>query len=832
MTTLRQDLRYALRMLGQTPGFTAVAALSLALGIGANSAIFSMMDSIVLRSLSFHDPGQLVMVWHVPQDHPDQNSGLTVPDYMVFKEYATVFDSYGAIGGFAQDFGAEENGAAAERIIGQTFSPGMFRVLGVQPLMGRFFTEEEAQIDSAAPVIVISHELWQRRFAGSLAIVNKLVRLDGVPNTIIGVMPQGVRFFDDNAQFWRPQQLFRAQLQGSARSITLAARLKAGSSIEQAQSAMDVLSTQLANTNPADKGWKIRLQPMHEAMFGWMRSPLLLLQTVVGFVLLIACANVAGLLMARASSRQIEVAVRTAIGASRGRIIRQLLTESILLSTTGGALGVLFAWWGLRVLVNNSPNWVPRIQDVGIHPRVLGFTLALSILTGLVFGVVPALRGSKLDLSATLKESGRTGDSLSHDRLRGALVTLQIALSLVLLIGAGLFINTFLRLQSANVGFDVKGVLAFDFRFPNAQMIKRVGNYNGFPLLEVNPRPPLVFRQILDKLQTTPGILSAAGISRRPLDQGAMQLPFTIIGRAKPPVQPGAQDEFTASTFIITPNFFQTLKVELRGRDFTLHDDAGSSGVAIVNQTMARRFWPNEDPIGKQLKIDLVADEQPREIIAVVGDVPLSRWDEKPGPIMYVPSLQQGLHWRAPFGPDRIGMTFIARSAADPMNLVASIRRLLAEVDPDKPPTDIQTVEQYLGNQLDGPRQYTFLLGLFGAIATILAATGIYSVMSFSVAQRRREIGIRMALGASTRDVMGLVIRRALILISIGLLLGLIGSWALTRLVAQQLWGVTATDPLTFVSAAIALTAIALLASIVPTRQAVAVDPTIALRHE
>jgi putative ABC transport system permease protein len=832
LETLRQDLWYAMRLLLKRPGFTVAATLSLALGIGANAAIFSMLDAVVLRPLDLPDPDRLAVVWSVPHDHPDQQNNLSVPDFTAFKSQTDMFESFGVMTDTARDFGAEEDGTPAERIPGLQFTPAMFRTLGVSPLRGRVFTDDEDAIDAPAPVVIISEALWRRRFAGAENILDLVVRIDGQPYTIIGVMPAGFNVFDTRGEFWMPQPLSRVQLQGSGRYLLLVGRLARGHTLAQTQAALDAFSRQLATQIPADKGWQFQVQSMHDAMYGWMRSPLLLLQGIVGFVLLIACANVAGLLMARASSRQVEIAVRTALGAARGRIVRQLLTESVLLAALGGCGGVLFAWWGLRWLVGESPTWVPRLERVGLHPRALAFTLGLSVLTGLVFGVVPALRGSTPRLASALKAAGRgAGDSLSHDRFRGSLVALQIALSLVLLIGAALLITTFRHIEGANVGCDPQGVLVFDYRFPNAQMMKRVGSYNGFPLLEVSPQPPLAFARIVDQLHQMPGIHAAARISRRPLNGDAMALPFTIPGRPKPPVAPGGEDEFTASAFIVTPGYFETMKILVRGRDFTAHDVIGGHGVAIVNEAMVRRFWPTESPIGRTLTIDLVGDDIPREIVGVAGDVPLWRGQSTP-PAMYLPSLQQEPHWRGPYGADRIGMSFVLHTAGNPVQLVPAIRRLLAQIDPNKPPTDVQTMDQYLGDQLDGQRQFTFLLSLFGLVATVLAATGIYSVIAYSVAQRTREIGIRRALGARGRDIARLVLQRAAILIGVGLLVGFGAAWALTRLIATQLVGVTATDPVTFLTAASMLAVIALLASAIPALRAVSIHPAVALRQE
>jgi putative ABC transport system permease protein len=563
-------------------------------------------------------------------------------------------------------------------------------------------------------------------------------------------------------------------------------------------------------------------------LFGFMTRPLLLLQGAVGFVLLIACANVAALLLARASSRQNEIAIRSALGAGRGRIIRQCLTESMLLSLMGGVFGVLLSWWGVRALVAMAPPWFPRLHEIVMDGRVLWFSACLSLLTGLIFGAGPAIQGSKANLIDTLRDSVRGGTSgAARNRLRGALVTIQLAMALVLLIGAGLLIRSFMRMQGTNLGCDPTGLLTFGVRFPPNQFGKPVTTYRGIPLWEMNSVPADTLNRIFERLQHVPGVQSAAGTLFPPLT-GALTLPFTIEGRT---VQD--TDALSAEYNPITPNFFNTMKISiLRGRDFSARDTVSAPWVAIINETMAHRFWPNEDAIGKRVKLDLAPDEQPREVIAIVHDTPSSRLQTRQNAAMYVPFVQMPPHMQGPYNGLRTQLTFVLRTAGEPLSLMPTMRRAVAGIDPNRPLVDPKTVEQHMAEQVQYPRYYSMLLGLFAAVALTLAAVGIYGVMAYAVAQRTREIGIRMALGAGGWDVLTLVVRQALLLILAGLVLGLGGAMALTRFLSSELWEVTATDPVTFGAVSMLLLSVALIACLVPTLRAVRVDPTVALRYE
>ncbi len=833
MKTFWQDIVYGFRMLLKKPGFTAIAATSLALGIGANTVIFSLINTTFLRPLAYPDPSRLVMLWSSPLDRPDQRNGVTYLNYSAFKK-AQSFESMGAEWSQPRSLGADENGQPAEHIEGEGFTPSMFAALGVKPELGRVLAEDEDKVESQAPVVLISDRLWRRRFNANPNAIGTIIRMDNVPITIIGVMPAGFYLWDDQADFWNPIQLSPTVANSPGFTLSVVARLKPGVSLKQAQAETSAIAAQQLAADPErNKGLGARIQSMVDGLYGGLQSPLYILQGAVAFVLLIGCANVAGLLLARAASRRTEIAIRTAIGAGRGRIIRQLVTESMPLSFLGGVLGVFLAWGGLRLFVAFAPSGFPRLNEISLDLWVLGFTALVTILTGVIFGLVPAIQASKPDLVNSLKESGRSGtDGVARQHLRSALVTLQIALALVLLIGAGLMINSFLRIQNNSLGADPKGLLTFEFRFSQNETIKPFGRYRNFGLWDVSPLTTLTFQRIYERMQSVPGVQIAAAANVPPL-AGALGMQFLIDGRPAPPPGTDGQQVQQAGYIAITPNYFAALKTPvLQGREFNDRDTAAAPPVIIINQTMARRFWPNESAIGKRITLDYVPNEPTREVVGVVGDIRLSRQQRQIVPMLYVPHLQQPARWLGPGWTLRSGMYFILRTSGDPMRLVPSMRQALAEVDRSKPASSIRTVEQVLDQQIQYIRLYVLLLGIFGAVAAVLAAIGIYGVMAYSVAERTREIGIRMALGAGSRDVLGLVVRQALLLIGIGLTIGLAGSFALTRVIKSALYEVTPTDPTTFLTVSLFLTGIAVAACVIPTRRAVGVDPTVALRYE
>jgi putative ABC transport system permease protein len=840
MKTLWQNLIYGFRMLLKKPGFTAVAALSLALGIGANTVVFSLINTTLLRPLDYPDSSKLVVVWSVPLQHRDQRNNVNFSTFSALRDRAQSFEVLGAVNGGAKSLGADQDGAPAERINGDTFTPSMFRALGVKPMLGRIYTETEDALENPAPVVLISYNLWQRHFNGDRNVVGKTLALDKVTNTVIGVLPKEFNFFGDDTDFLAPLPISRMQALSKTGFLLAVGRLKPGVSIRQAQTESDTIAAQLAAGDPErNQGNGVQVQSLQEAAYGEFRQPLLILQGAVGFVLLIGCANVAGLLLARAASRRTEIAIRTALGAGRWRMVRQLLTESFPLSLLGGVLGVFLSWAGLKLFVAVAPPNFPRLNEVTLDLSVLGFTALVVIVTGLIFAIVPAIQATNPDLVSSLKESGRSGTvGVARQHMRSLLVTVQIALALVLLIGAGLMINSFLRVQNTSVGADPSNLLTFDFRIPQDEVIKPYSRYRGVGLWDVNPQAAQTYDRVLERMQNLPGVVSAAAINRQPLNNSGISMPFLIEGRPAPPPSAASsggsqQTGQTANYYAITPGFFATLKIPmLRGRDFDKHDTLSAPLVVAINQTMARRFFPNEEPVGKSITLDFVPDERPREIIAVVGDTVSDRFQRDHTPVVYVPQDQQTPRWLGPFWGDRAGMNFILRTSAEPMSMMAAVKHAVAEVDPSKPAANFRTMEQLLDRQVQYMRLYIALLAVFGVTAAVLAAIGIYGVMAYSVAERTREIGIRMALGAGARDVLGLVVRQALILVSIGVVLGLSASFALTRVIKSALYGVTATDPATYAGVSALLLVVALLASFIPTRRAVAVDPTIALRYE
>ncbi len=833
MVTTWQDIVYGFRMLLKKPGFTIVAVLSLALGIGANTVIFSLLNTTLLRPLPYLEPDRLVMIWSVPLDHPDQLNGVAAYNYLAFQERAKSFESMGMIRTNVCNIGADERGQPPERVDCENYAPSMFQTLGVKPILGRVLAEDENPIDNPARVLLISSRFWQRRFNGDRNVIGQVLHVDGLDKTIIGVMPPNFYLWDEQADFWEPLNWTHTEMASTQYTSGVAARLKPGVALKQAQAEMDALAAQQAAADPGrNKNLGARVQPMAESLYGDLRSPLLLLQGAVGLVLLIGCANVAGLLLARAASRRTEIAIRTAIGAGRWRIVRQLVTESLPLSLAGGLVGILLAWGGLRLFVAAAPPGFPRLNELSLDLPALGFTAVVAILTAVVFGIVPAIQASNPDLVGSLKESGRSGtDGVARQHLRSALVTVQIAMALVLLIGAGLMINSFIRIQNNPLGADPKDLLTFDFRFARDEAIKPYARYRNAGLWDVSPLTTLTFQRVYERIQKVPGVVSAAGASAPPLS-GSLGMGFLIEGH---PAQPGSNGESNqfASYVAVTPNYFATLRTPIvQGRDFNDRDTAAAPFVAIVNQTMAKRFWPNESAIGKQIRLDYVPDEPLREIVGVAGDIRMSRQQRQIQPGIYVPYLQQTPRWMGAGYAARAGMYFVLRTRGNPMSMAPSVRQAAAEVDPTRPVANLRTVEQYLDQQIQYVRLYVLLLGIFGAIAAGLAAIGIYGVMAYSVAERTREIGIRMALGASAGDIFRLVVLRAAILLSIGLTLGLVGSLALTRYLKSALYEVTATDPSTFIAVSLLLSMVAVLACLVPTRRAVSVNPTVALRYE
>jgi putative ABC transport system permease protein len=835
--TLWRDVQYAIRTLRRSPGFAAVSVLTLALGIGGNTAIFSVLQATSLGSSAYPDPDRLAVIWTTPAGQPDSNQGARVVEYMAWKERSKTFDHIGTfLGPWVSNLGSTEDGVPAERLSGWRFTASLFQALGVRPEIGRLITEEDDRTDGPSDVAVISHRLWQNRFGGSPSVLGRTMLLDGTATTIVGVMPPNFQFLDSASDFWIPMNFSRFQLQSRStnRVLTVIGRFKPGISLDGVRAEMSTLAADLERVDPVpQKGRGVRIQLFDDMLFGNVRRVLRLLQGAVGFVLLIACANVAGLLLVRASTKQGEVALRRALGAGRFRLVRQFLTESLVLSLIGGLLGVATAWVGLRLLVVLAPPWLSLVQNIDIDMRVLAFSLIVSLLSGLVFGTVPALQVSSTSLIDALKHSVRGhGAGRRHRRLQNTLIVGQVALTLVLLVGAGLLIKSFWRLQHTNLGFQPDNVVSFQSRLPANKYFRMVGVQNGFTQLDVSPVPATLFDRVVDGLQNVPGVVSAAGTSVPPAAGGSIPAPFTIEGRPSVDVTDGP-GSLTANYALITPKFFETLRIPIvRGREFTSQDTANGHRVAVINEAMARRYWPHEDPIGKLVRVGIVTDDPPREIVGIVGDTPVSRWQLTAEPALYVPQLQESSRYRTPYGQSRVTMTFLARINQPLEVVVPALRRAVAEVDTILPVSQIQMVDEYLARQVDVPRDSMLLVGIFGAIAWLLATFGIYGVVAYAVAQRTHEIGVRMALGARRTEVIRLVLRQGAILTVVGMIVGVIGATALTHYLENLLFRLTPLDPATFVTVALLFGVVAMLASYLPARGATKVDPLIALRCE
>jgi putative ABC transport system permease protein len=670
--------------------------------------------------------------------------------------------------------------------------------------------------------------LWQQRFAGDPAAIGRVVRFDGQEATVIGVMPDGFEFLDATAQFWTPARWSEATMASPSRMLTVAARLKPGVTLEQAQAEMDVLADDLAREFPrTNTGWTIRLESVHDAYTWRTRTPLLLLQGVVALVLLIACANVIGLLLAQASTRQQEFAMRVALGSSRGRLVRQLFAESVLLASIGCVCGIVLASVGLRVFMAQDPmRWLPRASGITLDARVLAFAVLVSAASSILFGLLPSWTVSRRAPSPAIKGANAAG-GVPHGRVRGVLVSSQVAVALVLLIAAGLLVNTMVRLNLNRPDIDPTNVLSFQVRLPLSEFVTPTGrDAGGFYTMEFSPRVSQIFSQIQERLSRVPGVQSVAASVVVPATPAPFQMSVTAGD------QPQATDRGpqTASWFPITPDYFKTLRIAVRrGREFTTSDSFASTQVAIVNETLARRLWPGVDPVGREIAIDFVND-RPRQVVGVVADVRETSYQRDFAAHVFVPDAQLPLASRGWFQSPRTTMTYVVRTASDPLPLVGALRTAVAEVYRSQPIYDIRMMEETLADQLTSWRQYLTLLGAFAGIAALLTLVGVYGLVAYGVGQRTQEIGIRRALGASTGAVLRLVLRQGLLLVGVGLVVGITGSLATTRILRGLLWEVSPTDPLTFALVSLGLAAAALLACYVPARRALGINPIVALR--
>jgi putative ABC transport system permease protein len=804
MGTFWQDIRFGVRVLLKSPLFTAVAVLVIALGIGANTAIFSVVNAVLLRPLHFESPEQLVRVFGT---NPRRNSFSRPYSYLNFSDLRAQNGSLEALAAFSGTSAALSGTDAPEQITGVLASGDIFRVLKTKPLLGRLLSPEDEKA-GGAPVAVISYGLWQRRFGSDPNVVGRQIKLDGKEREIIGVTPSDFRFefVTAAADFWTPidPQADGFQSRGAI-FLDVIGRLKPGVSVEQAQADMKGVMGRLEQEYPnQNAGIGIRLSGAQEELVGDLRPTLLVLLGAVGFVLLIACANVANLLLARAAGRGREIAVRVALGASRARIVRQLLTESTLLACVGGLLGLLFALWGVDLLSSFIPQDVPRFDQTSLDLRVLGFTLGASLLTGILFGLAPAIHSARLDMNESLKEGGRSAtEGRGRSRVHNLLVVSEVALSLVLLVGAGLLIKSFIKLRNTDPGFDPRNTLSASLSLAPVRYAK-------------DEQVTQFYDQLIERVSALPGVESVGAVSPLPLSGNGMSYSFNVLDRPEPPPGQG----LSASARFVTPGYFRAMGIPLRrGRIFTEQDRADTPPVFVVNEAFARTYFSGEEPLGKRMRLGF--GKLAGEIVGVVGDVRGNSLSAPAIPEYYISQSH------AASGD----MSLVVRtSTSDPAAITPALRGVVREMDKDQPLYEVRTMNALVSQSVARQRFSMTLIGVFAALALALAAVGIFSVMSFLVAQRTHEIGIRMALGAQTSDILRMVLGHGMTLTLVGVGLGLAAAYGLTRLMSGLLFGVSATDPVTFGGVAVLLASVALLACYAPARRATKVDPMVALR--
>jgi putative ABC transport system permease protein len=804
MRTFIADLRHGARLLARAPGFTAVAVAALAIGIGANTAIFSVVNTLILQPLPYHDAERLAVVWehNVPRDR--KNNVISPANFLHWREMNQSFEEMAAVG---MTFNLTLTGAGDPVELPYQFvTASFFPVLGVQPALGRAFTVEEDKPRSR--VVVISDRLWKRRFGADPEIVRRGITLQGITHTVLGVMPPGFSFLDKTVDLWVPVG-FDAQARTPAgRWMMSVGRLRPDVTMEQAQRDMTRVHEELTRLFPDfNTGWTAQVVPLRDQLTGDARPALLVMLGAVAFVLLIACANVANLLLARATTRQRELAVRAALGAGRGRLLRQLLAESLVLSSIGGLAGLVLAWWGNHLVRTVAADSLPiqRLEAVGIDGFVLAFTVAASLICGLFFGLVPALTTARATLTDALKEGGRTGSAARGNKTRATFVVVEVALALVLLVGAGLLIRSFSRILAVDPGFERGHTVTMRVSIPGSRY-PQPANREQF------------FDRVLERISALPGVDAAGAISFIPLVGLGSATGYSVVG--EPPPAPG--QEPVTDVRVITHDYFQAMGIPLvRGRLFTAGDWKSPNRV-IINEAMARRHWPDDDPIGKRIVVSWDEPAIEDVVVGVVGDVRHQELEAETRSAIYWPYL------RVPYG----GLTFAVRTAGDPRSVVNAVATVVREADPLLAVADVQTIDDILDRSVAQRRLTMVLLTIFAGAALLLAAVGIYGVIAYGVTQRTQEIGIRLALGAPRRAVLAMVVRQAAALAAAGVVIGAAGAAVLTRFMSDLLFEIEPFDPVTFGAMAATLTAVALLAAFVPGRRAAAVDPVVALRAE
>ena len=806
MRFLSQDLRYAIKALLAKPGFSLTAILALALGIGANTAIFSVVDAVLLRALPYDDPDQLVWIWENDLASNIMEEPASYADFTDWKNQSQSFQDLAAFGGW---FPILTNSGPAERIPGGLVSPGLFQLLGAKPIQGRTFLQDEDG-PGKNRVVILSYSLWRRRFASDTNIIGKTIILNQSPYEVIGIMPASFQYpspgDSKSAELWGPLPSTLSALPRRADFLSVVGRLKPSSSIEQASSEMATIASRLENQYAeTNAGWSITIIPLYRRFTGDVRPAMLVLSVAVGLLLLIACANLANLLLVRATARRREMAIRKALGATRRRLIQQFLTESCVLALIGGAVGLLLAPFAVRGLILLSPSGIARLDKAGIDMRVLAFSAALSLITGIVFGVAPAVHASGTDFNEELKEGGRTSaGGVTGRRILSVLLVSEVALVLSLLIGSALMIKSFVRLQQVNPGFDPERLLTLEIALPR-QKYKEPYQATAF------------FGDVIQKVGDLPEVEAVAAVSVVPLSGTLAILDFTIKGR--PPLPPGQVND--AESQVISPSYFDTMSIRLlKGRLFTDHDNRESTPVIIINDALAKRYFPDDDPLGKLLALE--GTDQPLTIVGIVENVHQNGINREPYPQMYT-SYAQNPQWAT---------ALIVKARSDPRKIVEPIREQILSVDADQPLYNVRTMADVMSGSISRQRFNAQLISILTAFAFLLTILGIYGVVSYIVTQRFNEIGIRIALGARKSQILMMMVWGGLKLALIGILFGLGGAVALARLMSSLLYGTSPTDPTTFIGIPLLLAGVIVLASCIPARKAIAIDPVAALRYE